>query len=78
MKLTGYSREWNHEEGLQSIEVQDLQIQGTQEELQQMADYILECSKKLSAGHSELPGIELEDSRPNPKTGISIYVLSNK
>lgn len=77
MQLTGYPREFKEKEGLLPIEVQDLQISGSHEELERLAKFLLECSNKMKIDSTVNDSIELIDSRPNAKTGVWIQVLSH-
>lgn len=78
MELTGYPAESNEEEGLVPIDIQDLQIKASPKELNQLAQFLIECSKKIDQNTFDDESIELKDSKPNPKTGIWIQVLSDE
>ena len=77
MKLVGYPTEWNEEEGLLPIDVQDVQFIASVEELNLLSDFFKECAELQARGNLEPQSIELGDSKPSPKTGISIIVMAN-
>ena len=77
MKIVGYKTEWDEVEGLQPIDIQDIQIEATIEELNRLSKFLKECSESQGDGESALKSIELADSKPKPKTGISIMVKVN-
>ncbi|HEY9031297.1 MAG TPA: hypothetical protein VIM93_08040 [Kangiella sp.] len=78
MELIGYPTEFNEEEGLVPIDIQDLQIKASPKELNQLAAFLIKCSKQLERNTFDDESIELIDSKPNPKTGIWIQVLAEK
>ena len=78
MKLTGYKREFSPEEGLLPIEIQDLQITADAEELEALADFLLNCAKELKKHNVINEAINLPDSRPDPQTPVWIQVLTNQ
>jgi hypothetical protein len=77
MRIVGYPTEWNEREGLQPIDIQDIQIHASIDELNELSTFLKECAENFKGGKSEAVSIELSDSKPNPKTGISITVDIN-
>ncbi|MCW8857451.1 MAG: hypothetical protein OQJ95_08820 [Kangiella sp.] len=78
MELIGYPAEFNEEEGLVPIDIQDLQIKASPKELNRLAQFLIECSKQIELNTFDNESIELIDSKPNPKTGIWVQVLAEK
>jgi hypothetical protein len=75
MEIVGYPTKWNELEGLQPIDLQDIQIQATERELKILADFFRRCAEELeNQGMSSPRSIELQDSKPGTETGISILV----
>ncbi|MBD3652761.1 hypothetical protein [Kangiella sp.] len=78
MELIGYPTEFNEDEGLIPIDIQDLQIKATSEELNKLANFLIECSNQIERNTFDDESIELIDSKPNPKTGIWVQVLAER
>lgn len=78
MELIGYPTEFNEDEGLIPIDIQDLQIKATSEELNKLANFLIECSNQIKRNTFDDESIELIDSKSNAKTGIWIQVLAER
>ena len=76
MKIIGYPTEWNEEEGLLPIEIQDIQIYANEKELKQIAALFDQSAKEYKINNKQ--SLELKDSKTNPKTGINIMVVSSE
>jgi len=74
MRLTCYPTEWDEDEGLSPIEAQDLQITASPEELRALAKFLVESAAILEIQPTSQYHETFGDSKPNPKTGISISV----
>jgi hypothetical protein len=77
MRIVGYPTEWNEAEGLQGIDIQDVQIYATIEELNQLYAFLKESLQRREEGKSQTLSIELPDSKTNPQTGINIMFFIN-
>ena len=76
MRIVGYATDWDEKEGLQPIDIQDIQIYASIDELNQLRTLIKKYIENYKEGKSEDISIELPDSKPNPKTGISIMIAA--
>ncbi len=74
MRVIGYPTEFKKEEGLQPIDIQDIQIQASIDELVELSTFLNECIHKFKGGQLESRSIELGDSKPNPQTGIYFLI----
>ena len=75
MELTGYQREFLPGEALLPIEIQDLQVTASAEELESLASFFLDCAKKLKNQKVVNETLSLADSRPTPQTPVWIQVI---
>ena len=75
MKVAGFPTEWDEQEGLQLIDIQDLQIEANSEDLDRLSIFLKECSESHKNGSLGPRSVHFGDSKPNPKTGITITVL---
>ena len=71
MRLVGWPTKWDPEEGLLPVEIQDVDIHASVEELKQLAALFSAAATKASG--SELSD-DFGDSKPDPKTGIGFTV----
>ncbi len=76
MELTGYKRDFSPGEGLLPIEIQDLQITANAAELEELAEFLHSCAKKLKKEKVVNESVQLPDSRPDPQTPVWLQVLS--
>jgi hypothetical protein len=60
------------------FEIQAIQITADAEELEALADFLINCSKKLKKQKVINEAINLPDSRPDPQTPVWIQVLTNQ
>ena len=75
MELIGYPTDFDEKEGLLPINIQDLQLIASPNELNKLARFLIECSEKIEKNTFDSESIELLESKQNPKTGIWIQVL---
>ncbi len=78
MRVTGYATNWNADEGLMPIDIQDLIIEGTSDELKALSAFVAraaEAAQESRAGNAEFrETIDFPDDKPDPKTPICITV----
>jgi len=74
MRLTCYPTVWDEAKGLVPVEAQDLQITASPNELRAFAKFLNESAAVLEVRPTSSQSETFEDSKPNPKTGISISV----
>ncbi len=74
MRLVGLPTEWNPDEGLIPIDVQDVDIHATPEELQRLADFFSAAATSAATSNSSEFSLEFSDSKPNAKTGSLVIV----
>jgi hypothetical protein len=71
MRLVGWPTEWNPEEGLLPVEIQDVNFYASAEELKQLASLFLAAAAQADGS---AVSNEFSDSKPNPKTGIGVTI----
>lgn len=74
MRIVGWPSEWKEEEGLLPIEVQDIDLHLSNEELAKLANFLLAASQSTTTSTPQELSIDFGDSKENPKTGISVTV----
>lgn len=74
MKINGYLTEWNQDEGLQRVELQDIVIAANAEEIRKLAAFLSELADQAERTAGSAKSIDFGDSKPNPKTGIKIFI----
>ena len=79
MRLTGWPTNWNREEGLLPVDIQDVDIHGTPEELRVLAEFLVRAADAASRARAEgreyRNGLDFPDEKPNPATPICIEVV---
>jgi len=70
MRLVGLPTEWNPDEGLIPVDVQDVDIHATTEELQRLADFFGAAAASAATADSSKFSLEFADSKPDAQTGI--------
>jgi hypothetical protein len=71
MRLIGWPTNWSPDEGLLPVEIQDVDVHASVEELKQLA--ALFSAAAAAATGSELSD-DFGDSKPNAETGIGVTV----
>lgn len=74
MRITILPTEWDEHNGLVPIDAQDIDIRATREELQQLAQFLSNCAQKANHPSFDEDTIQFGDSKPKPKTGISLTI----
>ena len=78
MRINGYPTEWNEEEGLLPIELQDVVFSANAEELRKLAAFFKEIASEAESPKEVRQSIVFGDSKPNPKKVIRIIAISQK
>ncbi len=74
MRVIALPTTWSEEEGLQPIDVQDIDVIVTSSELEALADFFGRAAKTLRESGLAEASKEFGDSKPNPQTGIWLNV----
>lgn len=74
MRLVGLPTEWKLEEGLLPLDVQDVDIHATPDELQRLADFFGAAAASAATAESSELSLEFADSKPDAQTGIWVTV----
>lgn len=74
MRIIALPTKWNEGDGLQPIDVQDIDVIATPAELETLADFFVCAAKTLQESGPADASKEFSDSKPNPQTGIWINV----
>jgi hypothetical protein len=79
MRLTGWPTKWNREEGLLAVDMQDVDIHGTPEELRALADFLVRAAGEAARARDERreyrSAVDFPDDKPNPQTPICVEVV---
>jgi len=76
MRLVGLPSSWNAGEGLVPLEIQDIGIHATKDELRALAEFFASVSHHANGTEES---IDFGDSKPNAKTGIwfNVHITDN-
>jgi len=74
MRIIGLPTTWSEEDGLQPIDVQDIDVIVTSSELDALANFFVRAAKTLRESGPAEASKEFLDSKLNPKTGIWLNV----
>lgn len=79
MRLVGWPANYDKDEGLQPLEIKDIDLHGTAEELRVLSQFLEQAAFQLDqakTSNQELNiGIDFEDDKPNSETGIWVNVV---
>ena len=78
MRVIALPTTWGKEEGLQAIDIQDIDIIVTSSELEALADFFARAVKTLRESGPTEASKEFADSKPNPQTGIWLNIKVSK
>ena len=74
MRLVGLPNSWNPDEGLIPLDLQDIDIHATRDELRVLANFFAAASQLANDAENS---ISFGDSKPNAQTGIWFNVHVN-
>lgn len=81
MKLVGWPSYWNKEDGISPVDIQEIDFQGSPEELTQISNFLIDAAFKLSHAIDNKKSLDLElqlsDSKNKSQLPISISVVRN-
>lgn len=79
MRIVGWPSNFDKEEGLSPIDLQDVDFLANPDELRALAKFLEQAADKVSQASQENKklniGIDFSDSKTNPQTGIWINVV---
>lgn len=79
MRLVAWPSTWKEEEGLLPIDVQEIDLIGTPDEIRSIAAFLVDAASQLEASSADCDafeiGIDLGDSKPNPQTAVYVNVV---
>ncbi len=79
MRLSGYPSSWTPEEGLVPVDVQDIDVHASPEELRALSKFFAEAAIAMELALSEKRdfrrSIDFPDDKPNPQTPICVDVV---
>ena len=78
MRMVAWPSSWKEDEGLLPVEVQEIDLMGTPEEIRSISMFLAEAARLLEAdadGKQFECGMDLGDSKSDAKTGIHINVV---
>jgi len=78
MRVIALPTTWSEEEGLQPIDVQDIDVIVTSSELDALAGFFARAAKTLRESGPAEASKEFSDSKPNPQTGIWLNIKVSK
>ena len=74
MRLVGLPTEWKPDEGLFPVDVQDVDIHATPDELQRLADLFCAAATSAATSNSSEFSLEFADSKPDAQTGMWVTI----
>lgn len=80
MRISGYPSSWSPEEGLVPVDVQDIDVRASPEELRILSKFFAESANAMELALSEKRdfrrSIDFRDDKPNPQTPICVDVVA--
>ncbi len=80
MRLSGYPSSWSPEEGLVPVDVQDIDVYASPEELRSLSKFFAEAANAMELALAEKRdfrrSIDFRDDKPNPQTPICVDVVA--